>query len=685
MEVAEQKKIELAKQQGAINPYLRTEVKNVETSLANGLLVKGEDGKISVAPGQEKNVDPNKIGRAIDLYNMTDGGTKKMDAEGLTSVISTIQSYDAMEKTAAEKAKAARDAKVAEIDFTTKVLGNAEILSNGISVAANQQMQIASAAGLQGNSQAAEAALAQSRALTDKAMSIRLDAMRAAGINIDAYMPPAPVAAPVRPAAAAVGSGASTLYTVPSDADFNASIASFDARIKAGSAPEAAPAPATPTPAAPAPAAAAKPTAPAGKAPADVAAPAPAPAAPPTTPTTPAKPALKTPTANQLVTGQVPEVADAPAVTAQTAGQAAAPAGPSRVITPNVAIAQAEKEIQSLQTAKAIAIAEHKKFQSASLVAGLMPDQIKTYKKFADDAFESSLKIDDQITKKMTLISTEKSNVATARTSETKLSLDVTKAIEDIAPSFQNGWGSKKYWHILQNHPDDPVRGLTDIRVGGFQGNKSEVIDILGSRSSFIDATMGIEDALDERLEKGGVGLFDLLTLDKGDYAAYTAGNVGEKILLAAMRKAIVSGGNFSDADRTFVLEAIAAINNLDPRKREPYLKQLNKTMADMVIGLFDRKLDANGVVRRLDLLTDKEKQTAVPATERAFMQRFGIDEKGKASESRTELQGLIATQRGSAEFGRSKASAGTALDRFVSQAQKEAADAAAKKAKSSK
>ena len=668
MEVAEQKKLELAKQQGAINPYLRTEVKNVETSLANGLLVKGEDGKVTIAPGQEKNLDPNKIGRAIDLYNMTEGGNKKMDAEGLTSVISTIQSYDAMEKTAAEKAKAARDAKIAELDYTSKVLGNAATLSEGISAFAQQRTQLGIAAGMQGDTAGAAVAIAEGRALTDKAMQIRFSAMKDAGINVEAFLPSAPVAQPVRPAAAAVGSGASTLYTVPTDTEFNASLGRFDAMRAAGSAQAPAPAPVAPavtTQAAPMPSAVASEAQPAAQTPA----PAQAPAAP--------APAAK-PTARQLMTGQMPAVT--PPAQAPVAGQApGAGQPPARVTTPNAAVAQAEAEIKSLQTGKDIYVDQYKKARENMLVAGLMPDQVKMYQKFSEDAFKMSLDIDDQITKKMTLISTEKSSVATARTSETKLSLDVTKAIEDIAPSFGGGWGSKKYWHILQNFPDEPARGLADIRVGGFQGTKSEVIDILGSRSSFMDATMSIENALDERLEKGGVGLFDLLTLDKGDYAAYTAGNVGEKILLASMRKAIVSGGNFSDADRGFVLEAIAAINNLDPRKREPYLKQLNKTMAEMVIGLYDRKLAANGVERRLDLLTEDERKTAVPATESAFMERFGIDDKGKASSSRSALQALIGEQRGTGKFGSARASAASALDKFVADAKKEAADAAEK------
>lgn len=680
IEVGEQKKLEQAKLEGALNPYIRTEVGNVEQSIKNGLLVRGADGKITVAPGQEKNVDPNKIGRAIDLYNLTDGGKKTLKADELTRAVSTIQSYDAMEKTAAEKAKATRDAKMAEIDYTSKLLANASTLSEGISAFAQQRTQLGIAAGMQGDTQGAASAIAEGRALTDKAMQIRFDAMRAAGINVDAYMPPAPVAQPVRPAAAAVGSGASTLYTVPTDTEFNASLGRFDAMRTAGSAQ--APAPAAPASMAPAPAAPAATTqaapmpaavAPAAQPAAQAPAPAQAPAAAPA-------PAAK-PTARQLMTGQMP--AATPPAQAPVAGQPPAGAqAPARTITPNAAVAQAESEIQSLKTARDIYIDQQKRADNMMQVSGLMPDQVTSYQKLSKDAYKMALDIDDQITKKMTLISTEKAGVATARTAETKLGMEQGKAMDERFPDFGGGWMAAGRAKAFKLYPDEPERALGDVRIGGIKGASTEIVDTLSSLGSFMDSTMAIEDALDERLEKGGVGLFDLLTLDKGDYDAYTKGNVGEKILLASMRKAIVSGGNFSDADRQFVLESIAAINNLDPRKREPYLKSLNKTMAEMVMGMYDKKLKAQGVERHLELLTEEERKEAVSPTEVAFKARFGIDESGKASADRAALQGLIQTERKNSGFGKAQSSAASALDKFVADAKAEAEAAKANKTK---
>ena len=658
MEVAEQKKLEQAKLEGALSPYIRTEVGNVEQSIKNGLLVKGADGRITVAPGQENNVDPNKIGRAIDLYNLTDGGKKTLKADELTRAVSTIQSYDALEKTAAEKAKAARDAKVSELEYTSKVLGNAAQLSEGIAAFAAQKTQLGIAAGMQGDTQGAQLAIAEARALNDKAMGVRFDAMRAAGINVDAYLPAAPVAPPVRPAAAAVGSGASTLYTVPTDTEFNASLGRFDAMRTAGSAP---------APAAPAPVAAAE-----------------APAAPEPTQAKPApvaKPDVKAPTARQLQTGQLPAVAEAPAQ-APVSGQPAAAGQPTRGITPNAAVAQAEGEIKSLQTAKDIYIDTQKRYKTLSAVAGLAPDQVKNFQKLSDDAFKQALDIDDQITKKMTLISTEKAGVATAKTAETKLGMEQGKAMDERFPDFGGGWMAAGRAKAFKLYPDDPAKALGDVRIGGIKGASTEIVDTLSSLGSFMDSTMAIENALDERLEKGGVGLFDLLTLDKGDYESYTKGNVGEKILLASMRKAIVSGGNFSDADRQFVLESIAAINNLDPRKREPYLKALNKTMAEMVMSMYDKKLKSQGVERHLELLTEDERKEAVSPTEVAFKDRFGLDASGKASSARSELQGIISEQRSSGKFGSARSSAASALDKFIADAKAEAEAAKASKTK---
>ena len=219
IEGAEQRRIENAKTQGALNPYLRTEVENVNRSVENGFLQVGKDGKVSIVAGQEKNLDPNKIGRAIDLYNQTDGGKKELKTADLAGLVSTIQSYDTLEKQAIDRQKASRDAKMGEIEYQSKLLSNAAALSQGIAGFATQKRSIASAMAQQGNTAGAQALIAESNALSEKSQAVLMDAYGSTGINVQAFMPKPVTPPPARPAAVAVGSGASTLYTVNAPAE----------------------------------------------------------------------------------------------------------------------------------------------------------------------------------------------------------------------------------------------------------------------------------------------------------------------------------------------------------------------------------------------------------------------------------------------------------------------------------
>ena len=214
IEKAEQQKIEDAKTQGALKPYLRTEVENVNRSVENGFLQVGKDGKVSIVAGQEKNLDPNKIGRAIDLYNQTDGGKKELKSADLAGLVSTIQSYDTLEKQATDRAAAARATKLADLEYNSKYLSSAAALSQGIAGFAAQKRELGRAMNMQGDTAGAQLNLAEAAALTDKSQAVLFDAYRSSGIDVSAYMPAPVTPPPARPAAVAVGSGASTLYTV---------------------------------------------------------------------------------------------------------------------------------------------------------------------------------------------------------------------------------------------------------------------------------------------------------------------------------------------------------------------------------------------------------------------------------------------------------------------------------------
>lgn len=755
MDDAEKRKIEEAKLQGAVTPYLRSEIANVQRSLENGLLQVGKDGKVSITPGQEANLDANKVGRAIDIYNQTDGGKKELKSAELNALVTTIQSYDTLEKQAADKAKAARDAKLAELDFTTKVLGNAKTLSEGILAFANDKRQLAMSLAEKGDSKGASVAFAEANAMFDKAREIQFDAMRSTGTNIDAYLPKPTTPAPIRPAAAAVGSGASTLYTTITPTEFENPLILPSSPLLAGEAglesrgvsirPSSSAAPAAAPTNAPAAAAAPAPGAPVnygtrtdgtqkgsgflgeiklpngqvatevsvgvninGKeveiptlvptlsaeqrafiagggdprtrpdiirtatehaakriasglspfnepAPADTAAGVPE-----------KKPA---PTSRNLLLGTMPAVETTPATTVAGETQGT----PATAVTKPVYIEQAEKEIASLKTNRQLYIDRAKAIRNGMTANGIKGDELKNLQKLAADADSQALKIDDSITEKMKALTAEQTRVETGAIATSKLGMEQSKAMDDRFPDFGQGYMASGRAKAFKMYPGDPAKALEDVRIPGIKGESKEITDTIGSIGSFMEGTMAIESAIDSRLEEGA-GFFDRFTLTSTDYENIAKGNVGEKILLASMRKAIVSGGNFSDADRTFVLEAIASINTLDATKREEYFKALNKVMAGMVFKMYDGKLKSMGVERHLELLTPDERKAAVSPTETSFRQRFGIGDDNQASAARNQLAALVGDAKKTEKYASSRSKAEAAVASFIDQAKTEAA-----------
>jgi hypothetical protein len=360
-----------------------------------------------------------------------------------------------------------------------------------------------------------------------------------------------------------------------------------------------------------------------------------------------------------------------PAAAAPAAGDAGKTTAPG--ITKPVYIQQAESEIASLRTQRQIYTDRAKAIRTGMNASGIRGDELKNLQKLAADADSQALKIDDSITEKMKALTAEQTRVEQASTSGTKLGMEQSKTMDDRFPDFGQGYMASGRAKAFKMYPQDPAKALTDVRIPGIKGESKEITDTIGSIGSFMEGTMAIESAIDARLEEGA-GFFDRFTLTSTDYENIAKGNVGEKILLASMRKAIVSGGNFSDADRTFVLEAIASINTLDATKREEYFKALNKVMAGMVFKMYDGKLKSMGVERHLELLTPEERKEAVSPTETAFRQRFGIGDDNQANAARAQLSALVGETKKAPGYASSRAKAEAAVSTFIDQAKTEAA-----------
>jgi hypothetical protein len=639
MEAAEQQKIELAKQQGALKPYLNSEVANVTRSIENGFLQVGKDGKVSITPGQEGNLDANKVGRAIDLYNQTDGGKKELKAVDLAGVVGTIQTYDALEKQASDRVAAAGAARKAAVDLDNSILeGRVKkfTLTKGASDSLLGQAKQAQeeADFLSGDPSVPRDVVAQRYAmaagLKDQAMNIVRDSFADVGVDIEAYSPQPPARPPVTPGAVPMGLDVSSLRTVPTP------VPSF------GATPAAAPAA---TPSAPAPmASAAKP----------VAQPAPAPSVQPAPPVAQAPAAAKTAPAQlvspqNLLTAPMPKQAvTPPAGQPPAAGQTAA--APAQTVglqsqTANEIITRQAGERQNYLNANTA-------IQSTlRSVPGLPASSRENLLKNIEANKSKITAIDKLITDQTAIIAEQaKAEAAgtTAKAASTSEQRQLVGAFEKGAPMAGGGWMYSTRANAMEALNRGEIKSLEEAALTTkfgpqFQGSFDDVKDTLSSLDGFMKAAISTDKAIDKRLASGDQYL-DRLAFTSKDFTTLATGNVAEKMLLANMRKAIVSGGNFSDQDRKFILEAVASINTLDPTKGAKYFKDLNKVMAQMAFSMYADKLAVAGFVNRPDLTgDDKSPMTRV---RQDFEARFGT------GTARAELEALIEQQYGNAKSG---------------------------------
>lgn len=648
MDDAEKRKIEDAKTQGAVNPYLRAELENVNRSVENGFLQVGKDGKVSITPGQEQNLDPNKIGRAIDMYNQTDGGKKKLESADLAGLVSTIQSYDALEKQATDKVAAAGAARKASVELENSILeGRAKkfALTKGASDAilqqAKQAQTEADALAEDPNipREVVQQRYAMASALMDQGLKIVTDSFANEGIDIAAYNPQPPARPAVTPGAVPMGLDVSSLKTVP------VPVPSFGAApVSTPSAP-AAVAPAAKPVAQTAPAPAAQPSATVAKATA-------APAAQPAT-TQPVSP-------QNLLTGKMPTKAPAPPATEGTKTAAVTTA-------PTVGLqSQTAKDIIDRQTT------ERQNYINANTAIdntlkntpGLPASSRDGLRKSIEANKSKIIGIDKLITDQTAIIAEQAKAEAlgtTAKAASTSEQRQLVAAFEKGAPMGGGGWMFKTRANAMEALNNGTLARLEDVALSTaygpqFQGSFDDVKDTISSLDGFMKAAIATDKAIDKRLASGDKYL-DRIPFTSKDFTTLATGNIAEKLLLANMRKIIVSGGNFSDQDRKFILEAIASINTLDPTKGAKYFKDLNRVMGKMGYSMYADKLDVAGFVNRPDLTGDDNSPAAKVRQE--FETRFGT------GEARASLEALIKEQYGKAS-PKEISALGAALDEFA-------------------
>jgi len=557
--------------------------------------------------------------------------------------VSTIQSYDTLEKQAAEKVAAAGATRKASVELENSILeGRAKkftltkAASDAILQQSKQALDEADALAEDPNMprDVVQQRYAMASALKDQGLKIVTDSFANEGIDIAAYNPQPPARPPVTPGAVPMGLDVSSLNTV------SVPVPSFSA-APAPVAPSAKPA------AQPTPIPAAQPTAPVAKA-------ADAPAAP-------AAPTVVQPVSPQnLLTGKMPAKAPAPPATAG-AKPAAVPPPPTVGLQ-----SQTAKDIIDRQST------ERQNYINANTAIdntlrntpGLPASSRDGLRKSIEANKAKIIGIDKLITDQTAIIAEQAKAEAlgtTAKAATTSEQRQLVAAFEKGAPMGGGGWMFKTRANAMEAMNNGTLARLEDVALSTeygpqFQGSFDDVKDTISSLDGFMKAAIATDKAIDKRLASGDKYL-DRIPFTSKDFTTLATGNIAEKLLLANMRKIIVSGGNFSDQDRKFILEAIASINTLDPTKSAKYFKDLNRVMGKMGYSMYADKLEVAGFVNRPDLTGDDNSPAAKVRQE--FETRFGT------GEARAALEALIEAQYGKANQ-KEVSALSAALDEFA-------------------
>ena len=573
---ADKKAQEEAKTRGGLKAYLKDDprIRTVEEGLSAGWLAKGEDGTVGVVPGKEQLVDPNKAKPYLDFYNQTGGDGSKLTGARFTEFISE---YDASEKLNKERQATQLAADKAKTENALTAAKIAELNSRVTERQANAGMYGSLIQGL-GFGTAGGAPLGYN--------------YNAPPVSDGTAVPELNRPAATAPAATAPAAVPATQPTVPG-------------AYTEGTSPAAVPqAPVAGKPAAPE-----------------------APAQPVYKPEDfdkngylkkPAKaaPAAPAPTAAQKAETQTQLQTPAPAPTAPVTYDV-----PSKTVEVNARLAELDKKrVQVVDTFKTkrsategqIAVAKRNMALPSNAAGAKMAEMTLDYNKNllkgVDDTEARELKrIDDDAQ----AIKTEFTNYQAAATAQ-RLG---AKAKEDTQAAVRAAQKTeeKETIDVVEGYPvvgnfahvgynlRDPKTGklLNPALVAGIPKlDAQSVAAVREANTGYVAAQgylMKLDDVLRDR-NTAGSDWSDRFRLTAKNMESYFEGELGSVFGVASLRRLIVSGGNFSDADREFVKSAITYLNTSAPDMSASDLKSSLNALAGFVNSMYMRSLESQGM-----------------------------------------------------------------------------------------
>ena len=208
---------------------------------------------------------------------------------------------------------------------------------------------------------------------------------------------------------------------------------------------------------------------------------------------------------------------------------------------------------------------------------------------------------------------TDAARVKAEQRAERKETADIEKAKADAAAASEKARQvlSDRKKAILQEYPayavwahqgarmgNDPKTGQpydpSDFEIRALtvatQNSVNEAVEGWNKSTSFL---IDLDSTLKSRVKDNNEWR-NRFRLTADNMKNYFEGELASVFGVATLRRAIVSGGNFSDADREFVKSAITYINSAAPDLSAEDLKASLDALAVFVNGLYERTLETN-------------------------------------------------------------------------------------------
>ena len=575
----QEQKAEIATK-AALSPYIRNDerIKRAEDFAKAGIFTKADDGTLTVSADWADKVNMPEVDKVLSFYNTTGGDGSKLSGDALIEFTARFQSEQKYVSDQAGKAKAKL-----ELDYLQAQ--TEELKSKAAERAQNAGAYGAAILSTLGGTPSASASLPYITLPDTSSPSfpntITGTPVSKADTNVPAVAAPTAISPALTAGTAAVPA---PTPAAPTSADFDQY--GYPKQKPATEAP--APAPAK---AAAAPAAAKQPAAPAAaQAPAaQTQAPAAAAPAAPVTYDVPAK-AAEVAEKMKAVEGK------RAAVRTKFATQRVATEGEIAASRANV-LAAAPRNKVGLDLAsstaafnerrlKSIADAEDRETKAVDAEAEAIKSEFTNYQAAATAVRQG--KTEERLTQQATL-------------ENKKAELAAAKAADDKTIDLVQGYPTIGIWTAIGSQMTDPKTGkkvdpalVAGIpRIGDAQRNNIIEVNVgYGSAQGFL---LKMDDILRDRKASDN-DIRDRFRLTAANMKGYFEAELASVFGVATFRKAIVSGGNFSDADREFVKSAITYLNTAAADMSSEDLKSSVDALSGFINAMYQRQMEYNGM-----------------------------------------------------------------------------------------